>query len=73
MKLVRIQVVLTFNCYLMSPVFKTRLGGGLCVIVVSQTQHLSSELCDMTCTVWVILIVIYRQPFKWCCRRVQTI
>lgn len=34
--------------------------GGLCVIVMSLRHHLSSECWDITCTVWVILIVICR-------------
>lgn len=72
-------MILAFNCYLMRPhslhvVSKPceKGEGALCVVVASRT-HLSSELCDMTCTVLVILIVIYRRPFKWRCCSVQTI
>lgn len=49
----RIEGFLAFSCELMSSEF-TFDGGSLCYWSVS------SELCDMMCTVLVILILIYR-------------
>lgn len=62
-------MILAFNCYVVRPgltAFDLKKKGkeSLCVFVVSQTHHLSSELCDMMCTVLVILIVIDRQLLK---------